>query len=91
MEYRVHDKKDFDNTIAFLEMEKKMDAENFKEMLLIEPSHLTKAKITALGKLGGQWKKQSDSLIKSYKEQSKLKSFYERVSTLERKKTWFTI
>lgn len=89
MDFRVHDKEDFDNTIAFLEMEKKMDAENFKEMLNIEPSHLTKAKITAMGKLGGQWKKQSDSLIKSYKEQSKSKSFYERVSTLERKKTWF--
>lgn len=89
MEFRVHDKEDFDNTIAFLEMEKKMDEENFKEMLNIEPSHLTKAKITAMGKLGGQWKKQSDSLIKNYKEQNKSKMIYERYGLIEEKKTWF--
>jgi hypothetical protein len=58
-------------------------------MLLIEPSHLTKGKITELGKLAGRYKKASDSLIKGYKKQQKNKNKYERESQLERKKTWF--
>ena len=88
MDFRVHDEADYKATISFLEMEKKMDEENFKELLMIEPSHLTKAKITVLGKLGDQWKKQSNSLIKNYKEQNKSKMIYERYGLIERKKTW---
>lgn len=88
MDFRVHDKEDFDNTISFLELEKQMDAENCKEMLNIEPSHLTKAKITEIGKLAGRYKKESDRLIKSYKEQNKSKKDYERYALCEDKKTW---
>ncbi len=89
MEFRVHDKEDYNDTIEFLEREASMDAENCKEMLNIEPSHLTKAKITEMGKLAGRYKKQSNALIKGYKEQQKSKYFYDRVSITERKKTWF--
>jgi len=91
MEFRVHDEEDYKNTIAFLEMEKKFDIENCKEMLNIEPSHLTKGKITEMSKLAGRYSKASNSLIKGYKEQNKSKSIYERYSKLERKKTWFII
>lgn len=88
MDFRVHDKEDFNNTIAFLELEKKLDEENCLEMLNIEPSHLTKSKITELSKLAGRYSKASNSLIKSYKEQNKSKMFYERYSKIEMKKTW---
>jgi len=89
MEFRVQDKEDYDNTIAFLEREKKMDAENCKEMLNIEPSHLNKAKITEMGKLAGRYSKASNALIKGYKEQNKSKYIYDRYAFIERKKTWF--
>jgi len=91
MEFRVHDVEDYKNTIKFLELEAKIDAENCKEMLNIEPSHLTKAKITEMGKLAGRYKKASNALIKGYKEQQKSKYCYDRESITERKKTWFII
>lgn len=87
---KLRSEEDFKKTIAFLEREKKMDEENFKEMLMIEPSHLTKAKITAMGKLGDQWKKQSNSLIKKYKEDNQVKEKHKKYSLMGLERTWFT-
>jgi len=80
---------DYKNTINFLEKEKKMDEENFQEMLKMEPSHLTKTKITAMAKLGDKWKKESNSLIKKYKEGNSVKEKYRRYNFLGLERTWF--
>jgi hypothetical protein len=66
--YIVHNEDDYNNTMSFFELEKQMDMENCREMLNIEPSHLTKAKITEMGKLQSRYEKERKATIKEYKE-----------------------
>ena len=55
-------------TLLFLKLEAECDAQNYQTMLnVVDLTTLTKAKITALGKLGAQNKKLSNALIKKYK------------------------
>ena len=62
-------KSDIEKTVDFLELEAKCDDENHQEMLnVVDLTTLTKAKITALGKLGEKYKKESKALIKKYKQ-----------------------
>lgn len=91
MEFRQHDQEDYINTLKFLELEMKMDEENCREMLNIEPSHLTKGKITEMAKLAGRYKKESNRLIKGIKELRKTTTEPHKENPLERKKTWFII
>lgn len=88
MEFRQHDQEDYINTLKFLELEMKIDEENCKEMLNIEPSHLTKGKITEIGKLAGRYKKESNRLIKGIKDLRKTTIEPHKHNPLERKKTW---
>lgn len=64
----VQTQEDYDNVMKFLELERQMDIENCNEMLNIEPSHLTKAKITEMGKLASRYEKERKATIKEYKE-----------------------
>lgn len=85
---KVQSREDYEKTINFLKKEMEFDEHNCREMLNIEPSHLTKGKITAMGKLGGQYKKASKSLIKQYESNEKEKDRTKRYNTFARKRTW---
>ena len=55
--------------LEFLSKEKELDAQNYQEMLnKVDLTTLTKAKITALGKLGKQYLKSSNTLMKKYRD-----------------------
>jgi len=57
-----------DAITRWLEVERTIDKANHQMMLnVVDISSLTKAKITALGKLGKQYNKASIALIKKYK------------------------
>ena len=88
---RLKDEADYKKTIKFLEMEAKIDKENCTEMLNIEPSHLTKAKITAMGKLYSQYSKATKATIKKYKDTFNKKKGYERFSLTAEERTWYII
>ena len=65
----VGSEEDRNLTIGFLEREAELDKLNYQEMLnVVDMTTLTKAKITALGKLGTQYSKASTALIKKYKK-----------------------
>ena len=65
--YEVASKEDRKQIIDFLKMEMEQDALNHQMMLnVVDLTTLTKAKITALGKLGESMKKESKALIKKY-------------------------
>lgn len=85
---RLKNKTDYDKTIKFLKMEAKIDKENCTEMLNIEPSHLTKAKITALGKLASQYAKTTKATLKKYKDTHDKKQGYERYSLTAKERKW---
>ncbi|NOQ31138.1 MAG: hypothetical protein GQ570_08460 [Helicobacteraceae bacterium] len=74
--------------MLFLSKEALIDAENCKEMLNIEPSHLTKGKITAMSKLANTYKKASTALIKKYKTTNNKKKKHERYSLTAKEKVW---
>lgn len=80
----VRNEEDREKTILFLKQEAEMDAKNYQEMLnVVDMTTLTKGKITALGKLGNQYKKASATLIKKYKNM--------KLNTLMGKEhTWIT-
>ena len=85
---RLKNQNDFDKTIKFLKMEAKIDKENCTEMLNIEPSHLTKAKITALGKLTSQYAKATQATLKKYRDTFNKKKDYERFSLTAKERIW---
>ena len=63
----VASEKDKRNIIDFLKQEMEMDSINHQEMLnVVDLTTMTKAKITALGKLGNTQKKDSLAMIKKY-------------------------
>ena len=67
--YSVINEADRTKTLNYLELEKQCDKDNYQEMLnVVDLTSLTKAKITALGKLGKQYEKASTGLIKKYKQ-----------------------
>lgn len=86
---RLKNETDYINTMNFLKKEAIIDKENCTEMLNIEPSHLTKAKITALGKLASQYAKATKATLKKYKETHSKKQGYERYSLEAKERTWF--
>ena len=88
---RLKNKTDYIKTINFLKQEAIMDKENCTEMLNIEPSHLTKAKITALGKLASQYAKATKATLKKYKDTFNKKKGYERFSLTVEERTWLEI
>lgn len=85
------DEEDYNRTFDFLEKEAKCDLHNYEELLKIEPSHLTKTKLTAMLKLKEQWKKANDYIVKQYKEGYNSKEDYEKYQLRRRKRTWFII
>ena len=85
---RLKNETDYINTMNFLKREAKIDKENCTEMLNIEPSHLTKVKITALGKLAGQYAKATETTLKKYKETNRKKQGYEQYSLTAKERKW---
>ena len=85
---RCKNQEDYENTLLFLHKEAELDAENCIEMLKIEPSHLTKGKITAMGKLSGTYKRNSNALIKKYKTTNNKKKDHEKYSLKAKEKVW---
>jgi len=85
---RLKNETDYIKTINFLKQEAIMDKENCTEMLNIEPSHLTKAKITALGKLAGQYAKATKATLKKYRDTFNKKKDYERFSLTAKERIW---
>lgn len=88
MDYRTVDIEDYNNIIRFLQLEAEMDKENWIEMTRIEPSHLTKTKINEIEKLGSKYKRESNSLIKNYKETFKKTKRHERETVFGIKRDW---
>ena len=66
-----------------------IDIENCQEMLNIEPSHLTKGKITAMGKLSNQYARATKSTIKKYRTTYEKKKKHEQFSLFAKERTWF--
>ena len=67
--FEIASEKDREKTLRFLKLEAECDAQNHQEMLnVVDLTTLTKAKITALGKLGKQYEKASSTLIKKYEK-----------------------
>lgn len=91
MDARCKSKEETEKTLLFLELEKRIDEENCKEMLKIEPSHLTKGKITAMGKLAGTYKRASNALIKKYKTALGSKKQWEQFNFHAKERKWITI
>ena len=87
---RLVSEKESSKVLLFLQLEAEIDAENFKEFQTIEPSHLTKGKITAMGKLGGQWKRSSDALMKKIKTTMKKTNEWDRIDYFGKERTWIT-
>lgn len=85
---RLKNKTDYIKTINFLKQEAIIDKENCTEMLNIEPSHLTKVKITALGKLASQYAKATKATLKKYKDTHDKKQLYERYSSTAKERKW---
>ena len=85
---RLTSLKEAEKALLFLQLEADMDAENFKEFQTIEPSHLTKGKITAMGKLGGQWKRNSNALIKKIRTTMKKTNEWDRIDYFGKERTW---
>lgn len=85
---RLKNETDYINTMNFLKREAIIDKENYTEMLNIEPSHLTKAKITELGKLASQYAKATKATLKKYKDTHDKKQEYERFSLTAKERLW---
>ena len=86
---RVRNEEDYKKTLLFLKLEAEIDKENCREMLNIEPSHLTKAKITALGKLASQYAKATKATLKKYKDTHNKKHTHEKYSLTAKERLWF--
>lgn len=86
---RLKNETDYINTMNFLKREAIIDKENCTEMLNIEPSHLTKAKITTLGKLASQYAKATKATLKKYKDTHNKKHTHEKYSLTAKERLWF--
>lgn len=84
------DAEKYKNTFAFLDRELECDEHNYEELLKIEPSHLTKAKIKTMLGLKDKWKKENDSCRKKYKENLDAKKKHCNCELRRKEKAWFT-
>ena len=79
----------YNSTFEFMKKQEECDEHNYNELLLIEPSHLTRPKIEAMLKLDVKWRKENNNIVNKYKEAQNANKKHCYCELIKKEKQWF--
>jgi len=85
------DKEKYEQTFEFMKKQDECDEHNYNEMLKIEPSHLTKAKITTMLGLNKKWRKENNIVVSKYKEAQVANKKHKYCELIRKERQWYII
>lgn len=85
------DESKYKHTFDFMKKQQECDDHNYNQLLLIEPSHLTRTKIEAMLKLDVKWRKENTNVVSKYKDALNANKKHCYCELIKKEKQWSII